>query len=56
MRSTTTPAINVQTYRPPTPYVVTIPEITTTNAPVGPPICTIEPPSAEMMKPVTTAQ
>jgi hypothetical protein len=28
---------------------------TTTNAPVGPPICTREPPSAEMMKPATIA-
>jgi hypothetical protein len=29
---------------------------TTTNAPVGPPICVRDPPSAEMMKPVTMAQ
>jgi hypothetical protein len=29
--------------------------MTTTKAPVGPPICTIDPPSVEMMNPVTTA-
>ena len=29
--------------------------ITTTNAPVGPPICTLEPPNSEMKKPATTA-
>jgi hypothetical protein len=27
----------------------------TTKAPVGPPICTRDPPSAEMMKPAITA-
>ena len=32
-----------------------MPETTTTNAPVGPPICTREPPSAEMMKPAAIA-
>ena len=31
-------------------------ETTTTNAPVGPPICVFEPPSAEIRKPVTIAQ
>jgi hypothetical protein len=34
----TTPASTVQVKRPSTPCRVTIPEITTTNAPVGPPI------------------
>ena len=33
-----------------------MPETTTTNAPVGPPIWTVDPPKAEMMKPVTMAQ
>ncbi len=51
-----TPAIIVHTNRPDTPWVATMPETTTTKAPVGPPICTREPPSAEMTKPVTTAQ
>jgi hypothetical protein len=32
-----------------------MPEITTTNAPVGPPICTREPPRAETTKPATMA-
>ena len=39
-----------------TPYFETMPATTTTNAPVGPAICTREPPSADTMKPVTTAQ
>ena len=30
-----------------------MPATTTTKAPVGPPICTRDPPPAEMMKPVT---
>ena len=51
-----TPAIIVHMYRPDTPYLATMPATTTTNAPVGPPICTREPPNAEMAKPVTTAQ
>ena len=51
-----TPAIIVHMNSPSMPYCAMMPETTTTNAPVGPPICTVEPPSAEMMKPVTTAQ
>ena len=51
-----TPAIIVQMNRPDTPYCATMPATTTTNAPVGPPICTIDPPRAEIRKPVTTAQ
>ena len=51
-----TPAIMVQTNRPSTPNFVTIPATTTTNAPVGPPICVLLPPSAETMNPVTMAQ
>jgi hypothetical protein len=52
----TTPAIIVHMNRPSTPYLAMMPDTTTTNAPVGPPIWTYEPPIAEMMKPVTTAQ
>src|SRR5713101_820626 len=33
-----------------------MPNTTTTNAPVGPPICREDPPSAEIKKPATTAQ
>ena len=43
-----TPAIMVHRYSPATPYLATMPETTTTKAPVGPPICTRDPPSAEM--------
>src|SRR5437899_5131733 len=32
-----------------------MPNTTTTNAPVGPPICREDPPSAEIKKPATTA-
>jgi hypothetical protein len=41
---------------PSSPYVAMIPEMTTTNAPVGPPIWNRDPPSAEMRNPVTIAQ
>jgi len=51
-----TPAIIVQMNRPGTPCVATMPATTTTKAPVGPPIWTIEPPPAEMISPVTMAQ
>ena len=51
-----TPPIIVHMKSPSTPCCATMPETTTTNAPVGPPIWTIEPPSAEMRKPVTIAQ
>jgi hypothetical protein len=36
--------------------VATMPATTTTKAPVGPPIWKRDPPSAEMRKPVMTAQ
>ncbi len=51
-----TPAIIVHMNRPSTPYFATMPATTTTKAPVGPPIWTRDPPSAEIMKPVTIAQ
>ena len=41
--------------RPSTPWLATMPATITTNAPVGPPICTREPPSAEIRKPATIA-
>ena len=50
-----TPAISVATMSPSTPYFCTMPYTITTNAPVGPPIWTREPPSAEMRKPATIA-
>ena len=49
------PAMTVAMRRPSIPYFATIPAIMMTNAPVGPPICTREPPSAEMMNPATIA-
>ena len=33
-----------------------MPDTTTTNAPVGPPICTREPPRAEIVKPAIAPQ
>ena len=51
-----TPAIIVHMNKPLTPYFATMPATTTTKAPVGPPIWTRDPPSAEIVKPVTTAQ
>jgi len=56
MTTSMTPAIIVHMNRPSTPYLATMPATTTTNAPVGPAICTREPPSADTRKPVTTAQ
>src|SRR5215212_6730703 len=50
-----TPAMSVATVRPSTPYFWTMPYTMTTNAPVGPPIWTREPPNAEMMNPATIA-
>ena len=50
-----TPAMSVATVSPSMPYFCTMPYTITTNAPVGPPICTREPPNAEMMKPATMA-
>ena len=51
-----TPAIIVHIKRPSRPYFATMPKTTTTNAPVGPPICVDEPPSAEITNPATIAQ
>ena len=56
-RSTSsTPAIIVHMNRPSIPCLAMMPATTTTKAPVGPPICVFEPPSAEIKKPVTIAQ
>ena len=54
--TSTTPAIIVHMKRPSRPCSAMMPDTTTTNAPVGPPICTYEPPRAEITKPVTIAQ
>src|SRR6202165_3026353 len=51
-----TPAINVHMKSPSMPYLATIPNTTTTNAPVGPPICVEDPPNAEITKPAMIAQ
>jgi hypothetical protein len=51
-----TPAIMVHMNNPSMPYLATIPNTTTTNAPVGPPICVEDPPKAEIAKPATIAQ
>ena len=51
-----TPAIRVHMNNPSTPYFATIPNTTTTNAPVGPPIWVEDPPRAEIAKPATIAQ
>ena len=56
MTNSSTPAIMVHMNRPSTPCLATIPATTTTNAPVGPPIWTREPPNAEIRNPVTIAQ
>src|SRR5258705_514823 len=50
------PAIIVHMNKPSIPCLAMIPATTTTNAPVGPPICVFEPPRAEIRKPVTMAQ
>ena len=55
-RTSITPPIIVHMKRPATPCCATMLETTTTKAPVGPPIWTIDPPSAEIRKPVTIAQ
>jgi hypothetical protein len=49
------PARKVATDSPSMPYRWTMPYTRTTNAPVGPPICTRLPPSALTRKPATTA-
>src|SRR5229473_8120586 len=54
--TSSTPAIIVHMKSPSMPCTATIPEMTTTNAPVGPPICVFDPPSAEIRNPVTMAQ
>ena len=56
MMTSRTPAIIVHMKSASTPYWATMPATTTTNAPVGPPIWTYDPPSAETMTPVTIAQ
>ena len=56
MITSSTPAITVHMNNPSTPWTATIPATTTTKAPVGPPICIFDPPSAEIRKPVTMAQ
>ena len=56
MITSSTPAITVHMNSPSTPCTATIPATTTTNAPVGPPICVFDPPSAEIRNPVTIAQ
>ena len=53
--TSSTPAINVHMKRPSTPCRATMPATMTTNAPVGPPICTRDPPKSEMMTPATMA-
>jgi hypothetical protein len=50
------PANKVHMNNPSIPNLETIPNITTTNAPVGPPICVEDPPKAEITKPATIAQ
>src|SRR5258708_34207573 len=55
-RTSKTPAIMVHTNRPSRPCLAIIPATTTTNAPVGPPICVFDPPNAEITNPVTIAQ
>src|SRR6202521_4377291 len=50
------PANRVHMNNPSMPYFATIPNTTTTKAPVGPPICVEDPPKAEITKPATIAQ
>ncbi len=49
------PAMRVAASNPSTPYCCTMPYTITTKAPVGPPICTREPPSAEIRNPARIA-
>ncbi len=56
MITSSAPAITVHMKRPSMPCSATIPAMTTTNAPVGPPICVLEPPRSEIRNPVTMAQ
>ena len=55
MTTNIAPAITVTISSPETPNFAMMPATITTNAPVGPPICTRDPPSAEITKPATTA-
>ena len=50
-----TPAMKVAITSPSKPCAAITPATTTMNAPVGPPICTRLPPSAEIRNPATTA-
>ncbi len=50
------PAIMVHRNSPLTPYWPMMPATTTTNAPVGPPMAVIDPPSAAVRNPATIAQ
>jgi len=54
--TSSTPAIMVHANNPSIPCFATMPPITTTNAPVGPPICVLDPPSSEIRNPVRMAQ
>ena len=47
--------MTVEIIRPSMPYCSTIPKTITIKAPVGPPICTLLPPSKEIRKPATIA-
>ena len=49
------PAINVAIINPPVPNCWIIPYIMTINAPVGPPICTLVPPNADIINPAIIA-
>jgi hypothetical protein len=49
------PAIMVATISPSSPCWLTMPATMITKAPVGPPICTREPPIAEMIRPAMMA-
>ena len=50
-----TPAISVAMVRPVMPYCPMMPATITMKAPVGPPICTLLPPVAEIISPATMA-
>ena len=49
------PAMSVAMVSPSNPYCCMMPYMMMMNAPVGPPICTLLPPSSEMMNPATIA-
>ena len=54
-KSKITPAIMVTMNKPESPCLARIPATMTTNAPVGPPIWTFEPPRNEIRNPPTMA-